>query len=145
MQLEQQNAASQSEESFQPLQQLLKDDIATVRKDDVFASEVTKEEQDIIRQRVDHQRKALQEYERRMRSGKIKKIHQIHPYVTEEEAIQTLIECNEDEVFACHSSDFDPARKKLLYSSLTGSTCKMLEKRLLRNMKKQSQFLTCQQ
>jgi len=94
---EQETVAAQSEETFQPLQQLLKDDIATVRKDDVFASEVTKEEQDIIRQRVDQQRKALQEYERRMRSGKIKKIHQVHPYVTEEEAIQTLIECNEDE------------------------------------------------
>lgn len=40
-------------------------EIATVRKDNVFQSEVTNEEKEIIKQRVDLQRKQYQEYIKR--------------------------------------------------------------------------------
>jgi hypothetical protein len=72
--------------------------IATVRKDNVFASELTEEEQEIVRQRVDLQRKQFEQFMKRQNEKRTRKIRSIHPYITEREALQALKECNDDEV-----------------------------------------------
>jgi hypothetical protein len=82
------------------LQEIVKESqqIATVQKSDVFATELTKEEQEIIRQRVLAQQRQYQSYEQRENTKRIKKIKTVHPYVTDEEALQALKESAEDEV-----------------------------------------------
>ena len=72
--------------------------IATVRKDNVFTSELTEEEQEIVRQRVELQRKQFEQFMKRQNEKRTRKIRSIHPYITEREALQALKECNDDEV-----------------------------------------------
>jgi hypothetical protein len=72
--------------------------IATVRKDNVFTSELTEEEEEIVRQRVDIQRKQFEQFMKRQNEKRTRKIRTIHPYITEQEALQALKECNDDEV-----------------------------------------------
>lgn len=71
--------------------------IATVRKDNVFTSELTEEEQEIVRQRVELQRKQFEQFMKRQNEKRTRKIRSIHPYITEREALQALKECNDDE------------------------------------------------
>jgi len=75
--------------------------IATVKKDDVFGTKLTEEEQRIIQQRVAHQRKQFEEFERRQSLKKISKIKSVHPFITEDEAKQALKESKQDEDEAC--------------------------------------------
>jgi len=72
--------------------------IATIRKDNVFASDLTEEENEIVRQRVELQRKQFEQFLRRQNEKRTRKIRSIHPYITEQEALQALKECHEDEV-----------------------------------------------
>jgi hypothetical protein len=72
-------------------------EIETVRKENVFAEEVTEEEQTIIEKRVALQRKHYMEYERREIAKRYKKVHRVHPYVTGEEVVYALKECKNEE------------------------------------------------
>lgn len=74
------------------------ENITKIRKESVFSEAITKEDQEIIKQRVELQRKHYQKYEGRERMKKVAKVQSVHPYVTEEEIAHALKECNGDEV-----------------------------------------------
>jgi len=73
--------------------------IATVRKENLFSSEVTAEEQGIIQQRVALQQKQFREFEKRenIKKKKPRKIRSVHEYINEQEALYALKECKNDE------------------------------------------------
>lgn len=72
--------------------------IETVRKDNVFGQEVTEAELVIIQQRVALQQRQYKEFEKREQLGKIRKIKSIYDYLTREEIMEMLDDCNNDEV-----------------------------------------------
>ena len=73
------------------------DNIATVKKENVFKDDLTEEEQDIINKRVELQRKQYHEWERREYAKKTKKILSVHRHLTEQEAEYALKELRDDE------------------------------------------------
>ncbi len=79
--------------------------IATIRKENVFAGELTAEEQDIVRQRVELQRKQYEEYMRRQNARRTRKICNVLKHITEKEALYALKECQDDEVQELLSQD----------------------------------------
>ncbi|KAI8808451.1 hypothetical protein BJ742DRAFT_808666 [Cladochytrium replicatum] len=90
----------QGETSFtETIQALLQksEEIETVRKERVFDSEITEEENEIIKKRVAIQQLQFREYERRDFIRKFNKIRSIYPYVHKEEVELALRETNQDE------------------------------------------------
>ena len=73
-------------------------DIATIRKANVFSGTVTSDEQKIIEQRVKQQQKQFQFFEERDKQQKYSWIKRIHPYITESEALEAIKLCDGDEV-----------------------------------------------
>lgn len=72
--------------------------IPTVRKLNFDTDGLTDEEQAIIRARVRIQQLQFAEYERKENQKKVEMIWEVHPHVTEEEALKALEECSYDEV-----------------------------------------------
>eukprot|EP01104_Vermistella_antarctica_P018481 TRINITY_DN6867_c0_g1_i2.p1 TRINITY_DN6867_c0_g1~~TRINITY_DN6867_c0_g1_i2.p1 ORF type:complete len:160 (-),score=52.95 TRINITY_DN6867_c0_g1_i2:95-529(-) len=58
-------------------------DIKVVRKFDVFSSEVTDDEQEIIKQRVAAQQKRFQEFEERQAARRLRKVKELFPLRSE--------------------------------------------------------------
>ncbi|KAI8814726.1 hypothetical protein BJ742DRAFT_765944 [Cladochytrium replicatum] len=90
----------QGETSFtETIQALLQksQEIETVRKERVFDSEITAEENEIIQKRVAIQQLQFQEYQRRDFIRKFNKIRSIYPYVHKEEVELALRKTKEDE------------------------------------------------
>ncbi|PRP85125.1 hypothetical protein PROFUN_07196 [Planoprotostelium fungivorum] len=74
---------------------------AAIFKADVFADEITPEEQKIIDERIKAQRRKMKERERQQFKEQIKQVKAIHPYVTREEALEALQLSKNDEAEAC--------------------------------------------
>ena len=72
--------------------------IATIRKANVFSEAVSQKEQDIIEQRVKQQQKQLQFFEDRDKQQKYTWIKRMHPYITMEEALEAISLSDGDEV-----------------------------------------------
>jgi len=70
--------------------------IPTIRKLDL-SEDLTEDEQAIIRARVRIQQLQYAEYERKENQKKVHMIWDVHPNVTEEEALKALEECQGDE------------------------------------------------
>jgi hypothetical protein len=75
--------------------------IEIVKKDNFFYEEVTEEEREIIAQRVALQQRQFAAYERREHVRKSKRIRKMFDYVCDEEILELLKDCNEDEVSRC--------------------------------------------
>lgn len=92
-------------------------DIATVRKENVFKSEVTVEEKEIIKQRVEWQRRNFLEFEKREQKKKVAKVQMIHPHVSDDEVVAALKENNNSEeevvVFLTDCFNLHAVRQKL--------------------------------
>ncbi|KAK9807622.1 hypothetical protein WJX72_004551 [[Myrmecia] bisecta] len=92
------------------------DAIATCRSADLFkqleSRSLTKEEQNIVTQRVALQRKMFQEYEKRERKRKVAEILSFCQDVTEEEALKALEFCNDREDEAAGQLASDPAFRR---------------------------------
>ncbi|KAI9473502.1 MAG: hypothetical protein EXX96DRAFT_488624 [Benjaminiella poitrasii] len=71
--------------------------IETVRKESFFSEEVTKEEREIIAQRIALQQRQFAAYEYREKIRKSTKIQSMFDYVDNEEIIELLNDCNQDE------------------------------------------------
>ncbi|KAI8370003.1 hypothetical protein BD560DRAFT_397338 [Blakeslea trispora] len=71
--------------------------IETVRKENVFGEEVTESEMDIIQKRVALQQRQFKEFEKREYARKSKKIKAVYDYLTDEEILQMLEDCKNDE------------------------------------------------
>lgn len=71
--------------------------LPTVQKESFFSEEVTEEERELIRQRVEMQRRQFQEFERRNRLRRTQAIRRDFKHVRMEEALQAIAECNNDE------------------------------------------------
>ncbi|KAK9759614.1 hypothetical protein K7432_017208 [Basidiobolus ranarum] len=72
-------------------------EIATVRKDNMFSSEVTEQEMDIIAQRVAIQQRRFAEFERREFEQKARKIRSMFDYLSDEEIKHSLKQWSNDE------------------------------------------------
>eukprot|EP01117_Protostelium_nocturnum_P011188 TRINITY_DN4062_c0_g1_i1.p1 TRINITY_DN4062_c0_g1~~TRINITY_DN4062_c0_g1_i1.p1 ORF type:complete len:474 (-),score=194.20 TRINITY_DN4062_c0_g1_i1:27-1448(-) len=77
------------------------EDIATVRKSNVFSEEITEEEQKIIDARISQQRKKFKDLERLQFKNQVKQVKMIHPWATREEAMEALQLSKNDEADAC--------------------------------------------
>ncbi|KAG2230629.1 hypothetical protein INT48_005897 [Thamnidium elegans] len=77
--------------------------IDIVKKENFFNEEVTEEEREIIAQRVALQQKQFAAYEKRENLRKSRKIRKMFDYVSDEEILELLKQCdeNEDEVIYC--------------------------------------------
>ncbi|KAI9361513.1 hypothetical protein BD770DRAFT_383558 [Pilaira anomala] len=77
--------------------------IDIVKKENFFNEEVTEEEREIIAQRVALQQRQFAAYEKREIVRKSRKIRKIFDYICDEEILELLKECdeNEDEVIYC--------------------------------------------
>ncbi|KAI9258379.1 hypothetical protein EDC94DRAFT_521929, partial [Helicostylum pulchrum] len=77
--------------------------IDIVKKENFFNEEVTEEEREIIAQRVALQQKQFAAYEKRENLRKSRKIRKMFDYVCDEEILELLKQCdeNEDEVIYC--------------------------------------------
>ncbi|GAN09283.1 conserved hypothetical protein [Mucor ambiguus] len=73
------------------------DKIQTVRKKSVFSEQVTESEQAIIQQRVALQQRQYQEFEKKEKSLKIRKVKDVYDYLTSEEVRAMLDENENDE------------------------------------------------
>ncbi|KAI8988300.1 hypothetical protein BDF20DRAFT_833164 [Mycotypha africana] len=71
--------------------------IETVRKENVFSEEVTESEMDIIQKRVALQQRQFKEFEKRERARKTRKIRAVYDYLTDEEIVEMLEDCKNDE------------------------------------------------
>lgn len=92
------NPESQNQENS--LSQIVKqgDEIAKVKKQNAFSNDITQDEQKIIDQRVEQQKKQFQIFEERNRKQKTSWLQKMHPHVTIDEAVQALQMCDSDEV-----------------------------------------------
>ncbi|KAL9538086.1 hypothetical protein MBANPS3_011212 [Mucor bainieri] len=72
------------------------DKIQTVRKESVFSEQVTESEQAIIQQRVALQQRQYQEFERREKRLKIRKVKDVYDYLSREE-IEVMLGDNEND------------------------------------------------
>eukprot|EP01135_Chromosphaera_perkinsii_P004303 Nk52_evm15s276 gene=Nk52_evmTU15s276 len=80
--------------------------IATVRKDNVFAEDVTANDMDIIAKRVALQQKQFQEHQERREKKLLQNIINVFEFLTEKEARYALTECeNDDESVIMKLSD----------------------------------------
>ncbi|KAK9839324.1 hypothetical protein WJX81_008143 [Elliptochloris bilobata] len=77
------------------------DAIGTHKTEDLFKQletrSLTKTEEEIIQQRVAHQRKMFEEYEKRERRRKVEAVQSVCPDVTDAEAVKALELCNDRE------------------------------------------------
>lgn len=82
------------------LSQIIKqgDEIAKVKKQNVYSNDITQDEQKIIDQRVEQQKKQFQIFEEKDRKQKAHSLQKIHPHITHDEAIQAIQLCDSDEV-----------------------------------------------
>eukprot|EP00824_Muranothrix_gubernata_P008773 TRINITY_DN21317_c0_g1_i4.p1 TRINITY_DN21317_c0_g1~~TRINITY_DN21317_c0_g1_i4.p1 ORF type:complete len:609 (+),score=130.18 TRINITY_DN21317_c0_g1_i4:95-1828(+) len=71
--------------------------IATIRKERVFAGDITEEDQNIIERRVAWMQKQNEEQQRRMRARQVAKIRSMNECVTEQEALRALEKSNGEE------------------------------------------------
>ncbi|CAO3601179.1 unnamed protein product [Absidia cylindrospora] len=71
--------------------------ITVVKKNNVFGTEMTDNEMDIIQQRVARQQQQFAEYEHKEKIRKFKKVYAIFDYLTMEEMEEMLIDCKNDE------------------------------------------------
>ncbi|CAG8481490.1 6832_t:CDS:10 [Paraglomus occultum] len=84
-------------QSINPKILLESESIATVRKENLFSSEVTESEQDIIDKRVALQRRHYAEFEKREYERKAKKIRDIFEFLIDDEIKAALSDCENDE------------------------------------------------
>ncbi|KAK9767379.1 hypothetical protein K7432_002864 [Basidiobolus ranarum] len=73
------------------------EEIATIRKDNMFSGEVTEQEMDIIAQRVAIQQRRFAEFERREFEQKARKIRTMFDYLCDEEIKHALKQWSNDE------------------------------------------------
>ncbi|KAI9319034.1 hypothetical protein BX666DRAFT_2018292 [Dichotomocladium elegans] len=74
-----------------------RDDIQTIRKENVFSEEMTEADMDIIQKRVALQQRQFAEFEKREKRRKHTKIKDMYDYLTAEEMDEMLNDCSNDE------------------------------------------------
>ncbi|CAG8460077.1 7919_t:CDS:10 [Paraglomus brasilianum] len=90
-------AEEEETQSINPKILLESESIATVRKENLFSSEVTESEQDIIDKRVALQQRHYAEFEKREYERKAKKIRDIFEFLIDDEIKAALSDCENDE------------------------------------------------
>ncbi|ORX81632.1 hypothetical protein K493DRAFT_308021 [Basidiobolus meristosporus CBS 931.73] len=84
-------------ETTSPVLDADNEEIATVRKDNMFSTEVTEQEMDIIAQRVALQQRRFAEFERKEFEQKARKIRTMFDYLSDEEIKHALKQWSNDE------------------------------------------------
>ncbi|CDS06189.1 hypothetical protein LRAMOSA08717 [Lichtheimia ramosa] len=88
--------AAEDDEAWK-LSSMEREEIDTVRKENVFSEEVTDADMDIIQKRVALQQRQFAEFEKRDKARKYQKIKAIYDYLTAEEVDEMLKDCSNDE------------------------------------------------
>ncbi|KAI8906797.1 hypothetical protein EDD86DRAFT_256011 [Gorgonomyces haynaldii] len=113
--------------------------LMTVRKDRMFDSETTPEEQEIIRMRVELQQLKFKEFEAREQSRKIAKVRHMFRYLTAEEIKIALEEVNWDEEEAIvkftNPEYLSQIRKKIASTYVQQAYERLLERRKKRSIR----------
>ncbi|KAL1922293.1 uncharacterized protein VTP21DRAFT_9832 [Calcarisporiella thermophila] len=73
------------------------EEIETVRKERVFEEDVNEQEMEIIQKRVALQQRKFQEFERREKQRKYRKVRAMFDYLADEEIDEALADCENDE------------------------------------------------